>query len=90
MGQGSQNDLPRIDEIEGPFAGAADSFADFDYAQPPLAEIQILRVLENHINRKKKDQLEKARRFRDQLLKHRNDAKKNKASAQEDHIDRHL
>ena len=43
-------------KIEGPFSVAAsESFMDFDYAQPPLAEIQILRVLENHINRKKKD-----------------------------------
>ena len=34
-----------------------DPFIGFDYAQPPLAEIQILRLLENHIKRKKQDQL---------------------------------
>ena len=44
-------------------------FADFDYAQPPLGEIQILRVLESHIKRKKKDQMEKARRFKEELLR---------------------
>ncbi len=54
-------------EHVGPFM-RGDSFIDFNYASPPLAEIQILRVLENHINRKKKDHLDKARRFREQLL----------------------
>ena len=46
-----------------------DPFVGFDYAQPPLAEIQILRLLENHIKRKKRDQLDKARRFKEKLLK---------------------
>ena len=44
-------------EHVGPFM-RGDSFIDFNYASPPLAEIQILRVLENHINRKKKDHLD--------------------------------
>ena len=52
-----------------------DPFIGFDYAQPPLAEIQILRLLENHIKRKKRDQLDKARHFKEKLLKKEQDAK---------------
>ena len=44
-----------MDAADGPFSRADSMFAEFDYAQPPLAEIQILRVLESHIKRKKKD-----------------------------------
>jgi len=60
----SENNLKAIGD------GRADSnpFADFDYAHPPLGEIQILRVLENHIKRKKRAQLDKARKFKEQIL----------------------
>lgn len=51
--------MPKVqivsDEMDANPFGRADLFVDFDYSQPPLAEIQILRVLESHINRKKKD-----------------------------------
>ncbi len=36
------------------------AFAAFDFAQPPIAEIQILRVLEASIQRKKKAQTAQA------------------------------
>lgn len=45
-----------------------EALKNFNYSSPPLAETQILRHLESHINRKKKDQLDKARRFREQFL----------------------
>ena len=53
---------------DGPSKEQAEFFAEFDYAHPPLGEIQILRVLENHIKRKKRAQLDKARKFKEQLL----------------------
>jgi len=34
--------------MEIPFM-QSDDFSDFDFCQPPLAEVQILRVLENQI-----------------------------------------
>ena len=46
-----------------------DPFVNFDYSQPPLAEVQILRLLENHIKRKKRDQLDNARNFKQKLMK---------------------
>ena len=57
-----------LTDRDGPSAHQAQFFAEFDYAHPPLGEIQILRVLENHIKRKKRAQLDKARKFREQLL----------------------
>ena len=33
-----------------------EAFVDFDFAEPPVAEVQILRVLEASIQRKKKAQ----------------------------------
>ena len=68
----NDSELPTVMEFaaatdSGPFQ-FVDQFAEFDYAEPPLAEIQILRVLDSHIKRKRKDQLDKARRFKEQLL----------------------
>ena len=57
-----------LTDRDGPSVQQAQFFAEFDYAHPPLGEIQILRVLENHIKRKKRAQLDKARKFREQLL----------------------
>ena len=55
----------------GPFQ-FYDQFAEFDFAEPPLPEIQILRVLDSHIKRKRKDHLDKARRFKEELIKKKN------------------
>ena len=60
-----------LSQVSGSLFGGRSNealFAEFDYSSPPLGDIQILRVLEVHINRKKKDQLDKARRFKQQLL----------------------
>ena len=68
---GSNNEVPRTSLIPTPTPRneiASDVFYEFNYSQPPLAEIQILRALEGHMTRKKKDQLEKARRFKEQLM----------------------
>jgi hypothetical protein len=44
--------------------GSSREYADFDYSSPPLADIQILRVLESYIRRNKKDQLEIIHRYK--------------------------
>ena len=68
----NDSELPKVMEFSvpdnGPFQ-VFDQFADFDYAEPPLAEMQILRVLDSHIKRKRKDHLDKARKFKEELLK---------------------
>ena len=70
------DDLPKVaiisaNELEPFHRAGGEVFADFEYSKPPLAEIQILRALDGHIKRKKKDQLDKARRFKEQLLQKR-------------------
>ena len=56
----SSSDLPKVMIVPGPDADvlSLNFFSDFDFAQPPPAELKILRVLENHIQRKKRDQKE--------------------------------
>ena len=51
--------LPQVQQVELDSeveCDPAQAFADFDFSEPPLAEIQILRVLESSIQRKKKAQ----------------------------------
>ena len=42
-------------DLEGPPVNRADPFCDFEFTSPPTAELEVLRVLEAHICRKKKD-----------------------------------
>jgi len=58
--------ISQVDQVLPPHA--LNNIPNFNYSSPPLAETQILRHLEAHINRKKKDQLDKARRFREKLV----------------------
>ena len=55
--------LPQVHQVEHDSemeCDPAQAFADFDFSEPPLAEIQILRVLESSIQRKKKAQTAQA------------------------------
>lgn len=47
--------------------GSSKKYAEFDYSSPPLADVQILRILESYIRCKNQDQLEVVHRFKQQL-----------------------
>ena len=72
----NNSEMPKVMEFSAPADNGPfqfyDQFTEFDFAEPPLPEIQILRVLDSHITRKQKDHLEKARRFKEELIKKKN------------------